>query len=799
MTPWNTSKLPNICRFCVWLFFLYTGILNGGTAAAQDAMLTGVVTDASTRQPLADANVFVPALRMGTISDGRGEYRLALPRGSHEVHYSYIGYESQIVRVDLDADATLNVALAPRAELDRVDVVAEGELALDAPVLGISRLQLRDLERLPTLMGEVDVTRSLVMLPGVTTVGEGSGGLHVRGGEADQNLVLLDGMQMFFPSHLFGMFSAFNPDLLESVTMYRGTIPARYGGRISSVVSVRQRDGRGDRLSVSGGTGFVASRVAIEGPLAGERLTGIIGARISHVDWLIRLADRADLKDSSAGYYDLTGQIYLRASDRLQARLSGYLGADSFRFGADTTYNYDSRSLALRTTYAFSRPLSAAVELAASSYRYGFDSEDPLAGFDLSANIEHLRAQPMLIWAPADTPFDATLVEGGFAIEHYSLLPASLQALEGSVRPSILLEREQGLEMAAYLGADIEWGRWRVDGGLRYASWATLGPGMVPVIDRTAPRGPAAIVDTLFYESGEVTARYAGLEPRLGIRFAVSDAIMLKAGFSRLRQNVHLLSNTTAPTPIARWKLSDPNLPAQIGDQVSAGLQTELPHGFRLTAEGYYRLLEEVPTYRPGASLLLNPFVTADLLSGDGRAYGGELLIERPRGMFTGSLSYTIARSERRAISPRPEEQVNLGRYFPADFDRPHDLAVIFSYNESAWATWGINFVYSSGRPLTQPTGVYDLGDLVIPSYSLRNQARLPAYHRMDLSLTIDAPHIPRGTFRGRWNVTIYNIYARRNAYSVFFRQRPGTRIPQAYRVSTFGTIMPSVSYSFEF
>jgi len=279
----------------------------------------------------------------------------------------------------------------------------------------------------------------------------------------------------------------------------------------------------------------------------------------------------------------------------------------------------------------------------------------------------------------------------------------------------------------------------------------------------------------------------------------LTEDAAIKAGYSRLRQNVHLLSNTTAPTPIDRWKLSDPLVRPQLGDQVSAGVYGPIGWGITASMEGYYRWLTDVPAYRPGASLLLNPFVAADLLDAEGRAYGVELMLERTVGSFTGTASYAYTRSERRAFANHPAEQVNFGAWFPSDFDRPHDAALFFEYQESEQVAWGINFVFSSGRPITYPTGVYDLGDLVIPSYTLRNQARLPSYHRLDLSLTVQVPKPGTGPFNGRLTVAVYNVYNRRNAYSVFFRQQAGTRIPQAYRLSTLGSVFPSISYSFDF
>jgi len=767
-------------------------LLTPAGLAQGEVTLSGTVRDAQTEELLIGANVFVPSRQAGVAADERGEYRLTLPPGTYEVRISYVGYETQRVTVQMDRDRVLPVRLVPSGALEEVTVTADDETDIRAPALGVTRLDLRELARLPSFLGEVDVTRGLLLLPGVTSVGEGSGGFNVRGGNVDQNLVLLDGSQVFFASHLFGLFSTFNPDLVDEVTLYRGSIPARYGGRISSVLEVRQRDGRADRFGVRGNVGLVGSRLTLEGPIAGDRLTALVGGRVSYVNWLIRQAERPDLKQSAAGYADLGGLLRFRPSSRFQARLSGYLSADDFRFGADTTYRYDTRNASLRAAYAVSSQVSSTFDAALSTYAYGFESEAPLVGFGYDAEVLHGRLQPAVAWAaPGRT------LEGGVAVELFDLSPGRFAPAEGSTLLPIFLERERGVDAGVYLSADVERGRWRGEAGLRYGVWTTLGPATVPIIDPELPRGPAAVVGTETVGSGEVVARYAGLEPRLAVRYAVGEASALKAGYSRLRQNVHLLSNTTAPTPVDRWKLSDTQIRPQVGDQVSAGVAGPVGMGMTVSVEGYYRWLYDLPDYRPGASLLLSEFVAAELLDGDGRAYGAELLVERPAGTVTGRFSYAIARTERRVFSDRPGERVNFGAYYPSDFDRPHDLALTLAFNESAWATWGMNFVYSSGRPITYPTGVYDLGNLVVPSYTLRNQARLPDYHRLDLSLTVDAPR--EGRYRGRWTVALYNVYSRRNAYSVFFRQEPGTRIPRAYRLSTFGSIFPSVTYTFEF
>ena len=765
--------------------------LSTGASAQDTHLLTGTVADYETKEPLAGATVLVGIRGLGTTTDAQGRFTLPLRADdSFRLQFSYVGYETDYRTVVMRTDRTLTVELSPRQDtIDELTVEAESDESVMAPLAGVGVVEIEELAGLPQLLGEVDVNRSLLQLPGIASVGEGASGFNVRGGNVDQNLVLLDGSQVFFSSHLFGLFSLFHPDLVDDVTVYKGGVPARYGGRASSVIDVRQRAAEGDRARGVAGVGLTASRLTLEAPL-GDRASVVVGGRASYLNWMLRLAERAEVKASRASYADFGAKLSVRPSGRVQGALTGYFGGDRFRFGADTTYAYRTANLAASATAVVGPRLSLELGVAGTDYAYGLESDDPTFAFDYRAGVQHAAARVGLV---GDLGANQT-VEGGVEVGGYRTRPGTLTPGPASPLQPTAVDDERAVEAAAYAATTLGRGGLRATLGLRYSLWTTLGPASVPTLD---PDDPSAVTGAVAYGAGEVVARYGGLEPRVALRYAFGDSTVVKLGYDRLRQYVHLVSNTTAPTAVDRWKLSDPLVRPQVGDQVSATVGRELASGVRLSVEGYYRWLHDLVDYRPGAQLLLNPTLGADLLAGSGRAYGAEVLLRRTTGAVTGWVSYTLSRAER-TVDDRGQ-RVNFGRPYPADFDRPHDLSVALSWQAAPRFRWGAGFVYGSGRPITYPTGAYRLGDLVVPSYTLRNQARVPDYHRLDLSLSVDEPRRPNATTRGTWTVSVYNLYARRNAYSIFFRQEPGTQIPQPYRLSTLGTVLPSLSYELSF
>ncbi len=776
-------------RLCVLLALTFVV-----PAAAQPDVaraVTGMVTDAETAEPLAGAAVYARALQVGATTDTDGRYVLRLMTADPiEIEFSFVGFETAR-RVVAAGDREVSVALRPRSgEISEVAVEAAREESVMAPLAGVTRLRIEDLASLPQFLGEVDVNRGLLQLPGVASVGEGASGFNVRGGNVDQNLVLLDGSQVLFTSHLFGLFSLFNPDLVGDVTVYKGGVPARFGGRVSSVIDVRQRRARGDRVRVAGGVGLTASRLAVETPL-GARASAVVGGRASYLNWILRLAERKEVKQSRASYADLGGRLDLRPRDGVTGSLSGYVARDAFRFGADTTFTYRTATGSARTTVSLGPRASVTPSATVTDYAYGFNSDDPSLAYDYRARVTHAAGAVDVVSALTGGP----TLETGLSLNAYLIEPGALDPSPGSSLDAVGLERERGVEAAAYVSGTVERGGLQATLGLRASLWSRLGPATVPLLDPSLPAGTPAGSETL----DGVVARYGGLEPRLALRYALGDSTAVKLGYDRQRQYVHLVSNTTAATAVDRWTLSDPLVPAQVSDQLALGVARDLPAGIRGSVDVYHRWLGGLVDYRPGAQILLNPELQADLLPGTGRAYGAEVFLRRTQGPVSGWISYAYTRAWRTVDGPTLDRQINFGDRYPASFDRPHDVSVALSWQAQPRVQWAVNFVYGTGRPITYPTGAYRVGDLVVPSYTLRNQARIPDYHRLDLSLSIGQPRGPGSERTGMWTVSVYNLYGRRNAYSIFFRQDPGTRVPQPYRLSTLGAIFPSISYAFSF
>ena len=764
--------------------------------------LRGRITSAATDAPLVGATVFVPALEAGTSTDGDGRYRLRITPGTYEVVFNYVGYRETRRTLDLRADRTLDVALdESTVELEGVTVTEEAQLQdVRSVEMGVTRLTMESLEQLPTFLGEVDVVRSLLLLPGVSTVGEGASGFNVRGGNVDQNLILFDGAPIFYPSHLLGFFSLFNPSVVQDATLYRGGIPARYGGRVSSVLDIRQKQGSTQEYQVDGSLGLIASRLAVDGPIVNDRTSLLVGGRGSYVDWVLNRARNDDVSGSSAGFYDLNAGLTHRISDRDDVKLSGYYGYDRFNFITDTLYTYRSATASARWNHVFGDDLLTTVTASLSDYGYDVEGQREGLGFVLESGVQARSLQGDLTWNRTDTQtLEAGVFASDFRVRSNTIAPTSEAS---SVSPQSI-EDERGVESAVY--ASYQWApveRLSLRGGLRVSAFQALGPRSVYAFEGPGGlRDAGTLADTTRVGSGSVIEDYYGLEPRFSARYLLSEGRSVKASYNRTRQYVHLVSNTTAVQPIDIWKPSDEFVRPQIGDQVSLGYFQDFEDGnVTSSVEVYYKRLQNVVDFKPGAELLLNPLLTTDLLIGEGRAYGAELLMRRRTGRFTGWLSYTYSRSERRVDGALPEQQINDGDWYPSNFDRPHDLSVVFTYQENPRVSWNLNFTYKTGRPITYPVSKFTINDIAVANFSTRNQFRIPDFHRLDFSLKINF-NKPEKTDGWRSNLTfsLYNLYARKNPYSIYFTQTLDGKAPQAFRLATLGTIFPSVTYSFKF
>jgi hypothetical protein len=766
-------------------------------------VLSGIIRKSSTGERMEGVTVTLTELGKGTATNEKGIYQFVIPDGNYTLAFSYVGFKtlSKPVRLspEMNAEVYVNALLEESTnELQQVEVY---EVAPDRNVsetqMGIERLSVKTMKQLPTLLGEADIIRSLQLLPGVTTVGEGATGFNVRGGNTDQNLILLDNVPLFNSSHLFGFFTAVNPDVVKDVSLYKSGVPAQYGGRSSSVLAIRLREGDNQKFALQGGIGPTSARFVAEGPLWKGKTSFLIGGRGSWADPYLKLASSLEVKQSSAWFYDLNARLTHRFRTGNTLTLSGYYSRDRFRFPGDTAYIWQTGSVALRWDYVISSRLSFAANASASDYRYGINGLFPANEFTWRAGIQYQNMKAVFSYQPS-TRYQ---LEAGAEATFNTLLPGKVTPASGSTVNEFTIASEHSRELAAF--ANYEWRiipAVTLSAGVRYSFFQLLGPGTALVYDPNRPRNQDSVTDTLRYAKGAVIQPYSGFEPRFALNVRLSDKSAVKLSYNRMRQYLQLISNTTSITPLDVWKNSNAYLPPQITDQYSAGYFRNFKgNAYEASVEVFYKDLQNIVEYKDGADLFLNPanpVLEDDLLTGKGRAYGMEWLLRKNTGKMTGWVSYTYARTLRTVNGNAREEKINQGNEYPSNFDIPHTVRVVGIWQLSPRTSFSANFLYNTGRPVTYPVSRYTLnGGLVVPVFLNRNQARIPDYHRLDISFTFNGKSNKK--WQNSWVVGIYNIYGRRNAYSIFFRTK--NLIPESYKLSVLGSALPYVAYNFKF
>jgi hypothetical protein len=635
----------------------------------------------------------------------------------------------------------------------------------------------------------------LTTLPGVS-VSELSSGFIVRGGESGQNLVLQDGAKIFNPAHLFGFFSAFNPDMVNGITLYKGGGPANFGGRISSILDVSLKNGDAGRTKVTGGVGLVSSRLAIEGPIVKNKSSYMIGGRISYCNWLVKSTDDIQLKNSAANFRDVTAKVFHTFNENNVITLSLYNSYDGFTFATDSTFSWGTFNTSLKWDHTFSDRLSSTTSVSNSNYFSDVESFNELESFEYRNAINDYNLKFELNYSLGDE----SKVFGGFELNGTEIEPGRLVPSPGSV--NIVLQdmnNQKMAEVAAFAQADFRLSdKWSASAGLRYSQFFRLGEDQIYIFDYTNIDGRyPSITDTISYKNNEVIKKYNGLEPRIALRYLLNQDISLKASYYRGYQYMHLISNTTSTTPQDYWVASGPYLKPQIGDQYSLGyFQNFFDNSYEFSIEGFYKDIDNAVDYIEGADITLNPALEAGLSQGKGMAYGVELFLKRHTGRFNGWLSYTYSRSLRKFDALTSGSiTINEGKYYPAAFDQPHIFNVVLNYRLGQRTYLSTNFNYSTGRPITIPVSkfAYDVY-LSVLNYSQRNEYRIPDYHRLDVSMTVKEKPGRNRRFKNEWVFSIFNLYGRKNTYSISFN-----RFGTASKLSVLGSVFPSITYNFSF
>jgi CarboxypepD_reg-like domain/TonB-dependent Receptor Plug Domain len=763
-----------------------------------NATIAGHVRDATNGEPVIGAAVFIDKPLIGVATDQFGYYSISLPKGRHELKIKSIGMKSTQRQVMLYSDGKLEIELEEDVTpLKEVVIQSERDVRVTGLQMGMEKLDIKTMKNMPLALGETDIMKVVLMLPGVQTVGEGTVGLNVRGGATDQNLILFNDAIVYNPSHLFGFFSTFNPDVLKNVELYKSGITADYGGRLSSVLDVTSREGNLKKFSGSGGISPITGRLTLEGPIFKEKTSFLIGARSTYSNWILRQLDSEQLQNSEASFYDLNAHVSHKINDKNNIYLSAYMSRDKFKLDADTSYSYSDRNASLKWKHIFNNKFYGILTGGFSQYSYDIESvANPVNAFTMKFAVQQLNAK-------ADFSYFLNAkhtLTAGLSTVRYSLAPGNFQPKgeESLILPDVLQD-EQGLESAAYLGDTFEvTQKLSLYAGIRYSFYQYLGPKDVFVYANGIPREESSIQDTLQYGKGKSIASYHGAEPRFSIRYSISPNASVKFSYNRMRQYIQMLSNTTAITPTDIWKLSDSYIRPQVGDQVSVGFYKAMrKNSVDISVEAYYKTIENSIDFKNGAVLLLNPSIETDIVRAKGKAYGAEFMIKKSTGKLNGWISYTYSRSFLQAKSVYTAETVNQGAYYPSNYDKPHAVNFIGNYKFSRRFNFSLNMTYSTGRPITLPLARYELGGSSRLYYSERNQFRIPDYFRTDVSVNVEGNHKIKKLAHSSWTFAVYNLTGRQNAYSVFFKSENGQI--NGYKLSIFAQPIPTVTYNFKF
>jgi hypothetical protein len=769
-----------------------------GKATSARVIIKGRVLNAKTKQPMQRANIQVSDNQFAA-TDENGRYQLSLMPGAYALNFTFLNYEDKFIDLGAYADGEINL------EMDEVpimlaEVVIQDRTAkeITTNTIGLTQLTIRDIKRAPPVLGEADLIKQIQTLAGVTTVGEAASGFNVRGGSVDQNLILYDGMPVFNSSHVFGFFSAFNAEAVRDVSFYKGGIPSEYGGRASSVMDIKSKDGDYKKWNGNAGIGMITSNLMINGPIHKDKTTIAASARSTYSDWLIHSVktNYADLSNSSVYFYDATLKLTHLFNERTKLSMTGYSSKDSFRLAGDSTYQWTNAVGSAKLDHQFSSGLGSEFEFGVSSYGYTLKNVDSLTALNLS-----YRITTSVLKAGFHYDEGQHKVNFGWQLLHYKFEPGTLKpTTPGSNAKYISLDKQYSIENAFYLSDNLQLNdQLSMEAGLRIPTFISFGPASVYTYKPGEPRDVTTITDTLHFSSGQPIKTYLGLEPRVSLRWMKTPTASFKFGYNRIYQYLHLITNTTAVTPVDIWQPSGYYFKPQLADQVSLGYFKDLREKkYGLSIEGFYKNVQNVLDFKDGAQLILNNHLETDLLQGRGWSYGIETSVIKNIGRLTGSLNYTYSRSFRQIAGPTASESINGGHPYRSNFDQPHIVNVSWKYSLTRRYFFTGNWTYHTGRPVTIPVAAIPFENMSVAYFSGRNQYRIPDYHRLDIAFVFEGNHKRKKRGEATWILSIYNVYGRRNPYSVFFKSS-GSGIPEPYQLSILGSPLPSLSYNVKF
>ena len=782
-----------------WLLSLFTII----GFSQEKVTLSGVVSDINNNETLIGVSVYIAELNIGTYTNEYGFYSITLPKGSYTTQISYVGFTTIVEKIEINQNVKKNFSLKEsNQELNEVVITKNiYRNNIKKPEMSVNKLSVNTIKQMPAILGETDLIKSILTLPGVTNAGEGQSGFNVRGGSADQNLVLLDEATIYNTSHLFGFFSVFNTDAIKDIKLYKGGIPSRFGGRVASVLEIYQKDGNSADFHMNGGIGIISSRLLAEGPIVKNKGSFLLAGRSSYAHLFLKLTDNKN----SAYFYDLNTKLSYKLNDNNNLYVSGYFGRDVFSLNESFVNTYGNSVFNVRWNHLFSNKLFSNLSVIYSDYYYGltldfigFNWESSVKNYNFKYDLKHYISEKVKLYYGANTIY-------------YDFNPGKIEPTNSNsgINPD-QLAKKYAFEPSAYIDVEQQiTDKLAVNYGLRYSRFYRLGNEEInlyannqavvynedfQIYEKGTPTG------TKSYGKNETIAQFGNLEPRFSIAYTINENNSIKASYNRMSQYLHLISNTQSPTPLDVWTPSDDYLKPQILDQVAFGYFKNFKNDdYSLEIETFYKKLKNRLDYIDGADLIANDDIEQVILNGEARAYGLEILARKNNGKLNGWISYTLSRSEQRTPGRNAVETgINNGEWYKTGWDKLHNVSVTSMYKLNEKWSFSSIFSLQSGQPVTYPNGQYQYQGITVPTYGLRNENRLPTYHRLDISATLVPKKNKNRNWYGEWVFGIYNVYSRKNAASISFRQNQDSGNNEAVRLSIFG-IVPSVTYNFKF
>ena len=773
------------------------GDKNKASSAAK-ITLAGYVKDGNTGEGIVGATVYSVTNKQGVVTDAFGFFSIKLPNGRSTLNVSSAGMKPARREIMGYGDGQLVVELKENVPtLKAVTIVAEKNSNVRRMQMGVEKLTARNIKLVPVLLGEPDVLRVLLTLPGVTSVGEASTGFNVRGGSTDQNLILLNDATIYNPSHVFGFFSAFNPDQIKSAELYKSSIPERFGGRLSSVLDIATRDGNAKNWTGSAGIGPLTSKFNIEGPLVKGRTTLLAGGRTSYSDWILKQIPDPVYKKSSASFYDVNLHLAHKLNEKDDLYLTLYKSADQFKLGNDTTFSYANQNAVAKWKHVFSNKLYTTLTAGQDQYNYKVKGDlGTVRGYNLKFGITQWHLRGEFNYAAGNKHS----INGGLTMVNYEMAPGSISPIGNGSKVAIdKVSNEQARELALYIGDKYAINdKLSVNIGYRHSLFQSIGPQKVYQYLPGLPRDQSTIADSISYGKGKVAKTYHGPEFRFSMRYTLGENASVKFSYNNIRQYIHLLSNTTAIAPTDIWKLSDTHIRPQLGQQISLGFYKDFPkQALETSFEVYYKSIDNFLDYKSGAQIVMNKQIERDVLTTKGKAYGAEFMVKKTSGKLNGWMSYAYSRILLKMNDPIAGQTINKGNPYPANFDKPHAVNVVGNYKFTHRYALSMNIQYSTGRPITLPIAIFDLSGSQRVLYSERNQYRVPDYFRADVSFNMEGNHRVKQKTHNSWSLGVYNLTARKNPYSIYFVEENGKI--KGYKLSVIGAAIPYITYNIRF